>query len=154
MTNAVGGPSNLMIRRVATTGIVADSTYSLLGDLKFSLQVLERGGYANINEPGILYRRHPKSDLATNCRPEIRAPEYLRLVCEFNWWNPLNCMVAFLSWGSEGRQFALEHWLQACAPRPMARSVDASINWAYQRVVRLFSGRKDYAFNSESRSLV
>ncbi len=153
MTNAVGGPSNLMFRRDAVMGILADPTYRLVGDLKFSLQVLERGAYANIDEPGILYRRHANSDLATNCPPEIHVPEYLRLICEFNWWNPLNCMVAFLSGGPEGRQFARERWLQACAPRPLAMAVDASVSWAYQRLLRLFGERKGYTYRSESQGL-
>ena len=70
MMNGIGGPSNIMIRRAAAAGVVADASYRLLADLKFSLQILERGAYVNIDEPGVLYRRHPNSDLVTNC-PEI-----------------------------------------------------------------------------------
>ena len=151
MTNAVGGPSNLMIRRVAATGIVADPTYRLLGDLKFSLQVLERGAYANIDEPGILYRRHPNSEFALNCPPEIRMPEYLRLVNEFNWWNPLNCIVALLSGGFESRQVVRDHWRQACSPGQMARSVEAFADLVYQRSLRFFNKRKSAPARSWTR---
>jgi glycosyltransferase involved in cell wall biosynthesis len=136
MTNCIGGPSNIMIRRSAAAGVVSDKSYRLLPDLKFSLQILQRGDYVNIDEPGILYRRHPNSDLVTNCPPEIRIPEYLRLVDEFNWWNPLNCMLA-LSEGGVG-----ERWLQACKPRRLARSIEAFTDLVYQRLCRFFKERK------------
>ena len=67
MVNAVGGPSNIMVRGEAAKAIVSDPSYRLLSDLKFCLQVLELGHYVNIDEPGVLYRRHPNSDFVTNC---------------------------------------------------------------------------------------
>jgi len=141
MANCIGGPSNIMFRRNSAAGVVADNEYRLLSDLKFSLQILERGAYVNIDEPGYLYRKHPSSDYATNCPPEIHVPEYLRLVCEYNWWNPLNCVVAFLSGGIEGRQFVGEHWLQACAPRRLAKSLEAFADFLYMRLRRFFDKR-------------
>jgi glycosyltransferase involved in cell wall biosynthesis len=141
MTNAVGGPSNLMIRREAAAGIVADPTYRLVGDLKFSLQLLKRGAYASIDEPGILYRRHPNSDFATNCTDDVHILEYLRLVSEFNWWNPFNCAVASMVGGIRGRCVVREHWRQACAPDRLARSLEASADLVYKRLLRFFDER-------------
>lgn len=135
MTNAVGGPSNIMMRRAVATGIRADASYRLLGDLKFDLQLLQRGSYASLNEPGYLYRRHPNSDFATGCTDELHVHEYLRLVSEFNWWNPLNCLVASLRGGTEGRRFAREHWRAACAPARLVRSLEASGDFLYKRIL-------------------
>jgi glycosyltransferase involved in cell wall biosynthesis len=142
MMNGIGGPSNIMIRRAAAAGVVSDASYRLLADLKFSLQILERGAYVNIDEPGVLYRRHPNSDLVTNCPAEIRIPEYLRLVSEFNWWNPLNCVVASLFGGTEGRRVVSEHWRQACTPGRLAGSFEASADVLYKQLLRFFSERK------------
>jgi hypothetical protein len=130
-----------MIRRTAAAGVLGDASYRMLGDLKFSLQILEHGAYLSIDEPGILYRRHPNSDYANNCPPEIHVPEYLRLVSEFNWWNPLNCVLASVLGGTEGRRMVREHWRQACAPDRMARSLEASADWVYKRLPFL-NGRK------------
>ena len=131
-----------MIRRAAAAGVVADASYRLLADLKFSLQILEDGAYVNIDEPGILYRRHPNSDHVTNCPAEIHMLEYLRLVSEFNWWNPLNCVVASFLGGVEGRRAVREHWRQACAPGRLARSLEASADLVYKRLLRFFNERK------------
>jgi len=135
MTNAVGGPSNIMFRRAAAAGVMGDASYRLLGDLKFSLQILEHGAYVNIDEPGLLYRRHPNSDYATNCPPEIHVHEYLRLIGEFNWWNPLNCAVAFGRGDVEARRVVRKHWRQACSPDRLARSIEASGDWVYKRIL-------------------
>ena len=142
MTNGIGGPSNIMIRRAAAAEVATDGTYRLLSDLKFNLQILEHGAYVNIDEPGYLYRRHPDSDYATNCPPEIHVPEYLRLVGEFNWWNPLNCALASGLGGSEGRRVVREHWRQACAPGRLASSLEASADLVYKRLLRFFNERK------------
>jgi glycosyltransferase involved in cell wall biosynthesis len=142
MANGIGGPSNIMIRRSAAAGVVADASYRLLADLKFCLQILEHGAYANIDEPGVLYRRHPNSDLVTNCPKEIHVPEYLRLVSEFNWWNPLNCVVASLFGGPEGRRAVRKHWRQACTPGRLAGSFEASADVLYKLLLRFFNERK------------
>lgn len=142
MSNSVGGPSNIMFRRTAAAGIVVDTSYRLLSDLKFCLQVLEHGAYVNIDEPGYLYRKHPTSDYATNCPLEIHVPEYLRLVSEFNWWNPLNCALASTLGGTEGRRVVREHWRQACAPGRWAASLEASIDLLHKRFLRFFNERK------------
>jgi glycosyltransferase involved in cell wall biosynthesis len=142
MTNCVGGPSNIMFRRSAAAGVVVDASYRLLPDLKFCLQVLEHGAYVNIDEPGYLYRRHPNSDYATNCPPEIHVPEYIRLVSEFNWWNPLNCVLSFLFGGTEGRRVVRGHWRRACTPGRVARSLQASADLVHKRLLRGFLERK------------
>jgi glycosyltransferase involved in cell wall biosynthesis len=138
MSNCIGGPSNIMIRRTAAAGIVPDASYRLLTDLKFSLRILERGAYVNIDQPGYLYRRHQNSDYATNCPPEIHMPEYFRLVSEFHWWNPANCMLAFFSGRREGRQFVGRHLLQASAPHRLANSFEAFADFLYMRWRRFF----------------
>ncbi|HEX4783092.1 MAG TPA: glycosyltransferase family A protein [Candidatus Sulfotelmatobacter sp.] len=142
MANAVGGPSNIMVRRTAADGIMGDASYRLLGDLKFSLQLLQRGRYVSLNEPGYLYRRHPNGDFVTNCTDELHVLEYLRLVSEFNWWNPLNCLLASLRGGNEGRRAVREHWRGACAPARLARSLEACADFLYKRTLQLFDGRK------------
>ncbi|MGE5053075.1 MAG: glycosyltransferase family 2 protein [Acidobacteriota bacterium] len=141
MTNAVGGPSNLMFRRSAAEGLVGDATYRLVGDLKFSLQLLQRGGYGSIEQPGIFYRRHPNSEFVTHCTDARHVLEYLRLVSEFNWWNPLNCAVASVVGGTRGRCIVREHWRQACAPDRLARSLEASADLVYKRLLRFFDER-------------
>jgi glycosyltransferase involved in cell wall biosynthesis len=140
MANCIGGPSNIMFRRTAAAGV--DDSYRLLSDLKFGLQILERGDYVNIDEPGYLYRKHPNSDLVTNCPPEIHVPEYLRLVSEFNWWNPLNCALASILGGIEGRHIVRENWRQACAPGRLAGSLVATTDVLYRRLLRFFNERK------------
>jgi glycosyltransferase involved in cell wall biosynthesis len=142
MTNGIGGPSNIMVRRAAASGILSDHSYRLLSDLKFSLQILEHGDYVNIGEPGVLYRRHPNSDLVTNCPADIRMVEYLRLVSEFNWWNPLNCAVASLVGGVEGRRVVREHWRQACTLQRLAGSFEATTDALNKRLQRFFNARK------------
>lgn len=142
MTNAVGGPSNLMVRRTTAEGVVADATYRLVGDLKFSLQLLQRGSYGSIEGPGILYRRHPNSDFTANFTEELHLLEYLRLVDEFNWWNPLNCAVASIIGGTRGRYLVREHWRQACAPDRLARALEASADLVYKRLLRFLDERK------------
>jgi glycosyltransferase involved in cell wall biosynthesis len=142
MGNCIGGPSNIMFPRDAVAGILSDRSYRMLSDLKFNLQILERGDYVNIDEPGYLYRRHPNSDYATNCPPEIHAPEYLRLISEFNGWNPLNCALASLSGDTEARHVVRKHWRQACTPRRLAASLEASADILHKRLRRFFSARK------------
>jgi glycosyltransferase involved in cell wall biosynthesis len=142
VANCIGGPSNIMIRRAAAAGVVSDATYRLLSDLKFSLQVLEHGAYVNIDEFGYLYRQHEGSDVAVNCPSEIHMPESLRLVCEFNWWNPLNCIVASLFGGSEGRQLVRERWVEACTPRRLARALQAFSDLAYKWSLRFFNNNR------------
>lgn len=134
MVNAIGGPSNIMIRRAAATGVLSDASYRLLSDLKFCLQVLEHGDYVSIDEPGILYRRHPASDFVTNCFNNNHILEYLRLVTEFHWWNPFNCLLALARAGVDGRRIIRENRAQACAPRAFARSLEASIDLMYKQL--------------------
>lgn len=148
MTNGVGGPSNIMIRHAAAAGIVSDTAYRLLSDLKFCLQILERGTYVSIDEPGVLYRRHANSDVATNCPAEIHMLEYLRLVTEFNWWNPLNCAVASLRGGIEGRRAVREHWRQTFTRDRLARSIEASADLVYKKTLRLLNERKIVAIDA------
>jgi len=115
---------------------MGDASYRLLGDLKFSLQILEHGAYVNIDEPGLFYRRHPNSDYAIIAHQRSMCTNSLRLVSEFNWWNPLNCAVAFLRGGVEARRVVRKHWRQACAPRRLAKSLEAFADFLYMRLRR------------------
>ena len=140
----------MMMRHTAAAGIVADASYRLLADLKFSIQLLERGSYVSLNVPGILYRRHPNSDFATSCTSELQVTEYLRLVTEFNWWNPLNCLLASLRGGSEGRHSVREHWRAACTAGRMALSLDASADFLYKRLLNSSMSAKVFRNKSAS----
>ncbi len=148
MTNAVGGPSNLMIRRAAAKGITSDATYRLVADLKFSLQLLERGAYANIDEPGVLYRRHAGSDFIVNCTDDLHVHEYLRLINEFNWWNPFNYTVALARAGVERRPLVRQHWTEACAPDRIAKSLHAAGGFVYKRFFQLLKTRRIASFRA------
>ncbi len=104
LTNYIGGPSNVMFRRNDALRIKFDPSYKWVSDLKFGIQLLGVGNYCNIDEFGYLYRRHSNTDTATSCPAEIRVPEYLRLIDEFAWWNPLNCLQASRSGADANRQ--------------------------------------------------
>jgi glycosyltransferase involved in cell wall biosynthesis len=114
--NFIGGPSNFMFRRAGTADLVFDSSYHAIGDLKFALQLLERGAYANIDEPGYLYRRHPNSDSVVGVTAEMHRFEFMRLVDEYDWWNPLSCLVAIWRVRSEWRKTVTEKWIRAFLP--------------------------------------
>jgi len=113
MANFIAGPSNVMFRREQAAGLVSDSSYNLLSDCKFYLQLLGRGGYANIGTVGYLYRRHPTSDTEVNCPVDRRMSEHLRLVSEFGGWNPLSCVKAVREAGPEGWRAVRAHWREA-----------------------------------------
>jgi glycosyltransferase involved in cell wall biosynthesis len=120
MANYIAGPSNVMFRREQAAGLVADSSYNLLSDCKFYLQLLERGWYANIETVGYLYRRHPNSDTEVNCPVDSRMSEHLRLVSEFGGWNPLSCVKAVREAGPEGWRAVRAHWREALRPDRIA----------------------------------
>ncbi|MBS1813482.1 MAG: glycosyltransferase [Acidobacteria bacterium] len=92
LSNYIGGPSNYMYRRACADGIKVDPKYRFISDLKFCLQILQRGNYANINRPGYLYRRHAGTDTAQNCSMQILVEEFESLISEFDAWNPLAWM--------------------------------------------------------------
>lgn len=100
--NYIGGPTNVMFRREQAATIVADPNYSWVADLKYYLQLLEKGDYMNINIPGFLYRRHTATDTAMNCPPHVRVPEYLRLIEEFGAWNLISGLQAMRLGGENG----------------------------------------------------
>ena len=123
LNNYIGGPSNFMFRLADAKGIAFDSDYRFVSDLKFGLQILERGNYANIGQPGYLYRRHPNSDSEINCPVEMREAEYVKLVEEFDWWNPLNCAKAMMrATVGEGKKAAARNWYKAISWRGVVRA--------------------------------
>jgi glycosyltransferase involved in cell wall biosynthesis len=125
ISNYIGGPSNVMFRREQAAGLVADHTYNALADWKFYLQLLARGGYANIGEIGYLYRKHPTSDTQMNCSRDISVSEHLRLVSEFGGWNPLSCAMALRWFKFKGWRAVRTHWREACRLDRMARAAVA-----------------------------
>lgn len=125
LSNYIGGPSNFMFRLADARGITFDPSYSFVSDLKFGLQLLQRGNYLNIDQAGYLYRRHPLSDTEMSCPVDIRMMEFLRLTDEFRWWNPLSCAQAARLGGVEGRNAAFRNWLRACAPKSVINAAAA-----------------------------
>lgn len=125
LQNYIGGPSNFMFRRADAVDLKVDADYFWVADLKFGLQLLERGAYFNIGEAGYLYRRHPNSETDTNCQTDIRLPEYLKLVDEFDWWNPLNCLQTLRRGTAEDKRVARRHWAKATLPARMAKACSA-----------------------------
>ena len=125
LNNYIGGPSSIMYRRHQGIEIPSGPIYKWVGDLHFGLKLLERGDYFNIDQVGILYRRHPNTDTAINCPETMRMPEYFRLADEFDWWNPLNCIQAIRRGGSEGKAVAVKNSLQAAAPQRILNAVKA-----------------------------
>lgn len=121
--NYIGGPSNIMFRRADAAGFIVDTSYKWVGDLRFSLKLLQHGAYLNVDEVGLLYRRHPNTDTAANCSPEMRMSEYLRLVEEFDWWNPFNCIQAVRRGGPIDRGTVLKRWRRACTPTRLRKAL-------------------------------
>ncbi|HEX3663573.1 MAG TPA: glycosyltransferase [Acidobacteriaceae bacterium] len=123
MANYIGGPSNVMFRRSEAIKTHVDASYNSIADWKFYLKLLEHGGYANIDKPGYVYRRHATSDTQANCPDDLRQQEHLRLVGEFDAWNPLNCIKAVRAAGSAGRMTVADQWVRALAPNRIARAL-------------------------------
>ncbi|MGA3010662.1 MAG: glycosyltransferase family 2 protein [Terracidiphilus sp.] len=121
--NYIGGPSSIMFRRKDAEDLLFDSSYWWVSDLKFGLQLLRHGAYVNIDEVGYLYRRHPNTGTELYCPNEIRMPNYFRLVDEFDWWNPLNCLQAIRRGGREGRKIVFKRWSRACRPKSVANAL-------------------------------
>lgn len=70
--NLIGGPSNTLLRRDAVGDLRFDPKRKWLADLILHCQVLRRGNYINIDQPGFLYRRHFATDSEVGCQPDIR----------------------------------------------------------------------------------
>lgn len=114
--NYIGGPTNVMFRKEDARGITSDPNYSWLADLKYYFQLLQRGDYMNIDTAGCFYRRHASTDTAMNCPPEIRIPEYLRLMEEFDGWNALSSAQAIRLGGLDGWREVRKHLLRISSP--------------------------------------
>ena len=134
--NYIGGPSALMYRRQDALDITPGTAYKWVADLRHGLKLLEKGDYYNIDAVGYLYRRHANTDTALNCPAGIRVPEYVRLVDEFDWWNPLNCAQALRHdhGGSGSREAVAQRWLRACAPQRVANAACAFNDVRFMRV--------------------
>jgi glycosyltransferase involved in cell wall biosynthesis len=114
--NYIGGPSNFLFRRRDAEGLSWDSSYKWIADLKFGLQLLGRGSYRNIDEPGYLYRRHAATVSALDCPADIRMPEFLRLADELDAWNLLTCVQVLRRSGSKHLARASAKAALSCAP--------------------------------------
>jgi glycosyltransferase involved in cell wall biosynthesis len=128
MTNHIGGPSNVMFRRTAVEGLRMDSTYRWVADLKWWMQILERGDFANIDEVGYLYRRHSEAESIVGVPEDIRAGEYLRLMKEFDRWSAFACVAAVRRGAEPGRALALRHFWNALGPTGLCRSIRTGID--------------------------
>ncbi len=118
--NYIGGPSNVMLRREQVSRLKTDAKYKALADLKLYLQVLEMGDYANIGEPGYLYRLHASSDTQVNTTTDLSRQEHIKLVSEFNGWNLISCFRAIRTAGSHGWRALSEHGWEALSIRKLA----------------------------------
>ncbi|HEX4021802.1 MAG TPA: glycosyltransferase [Acidobacteriaceae bacterium] len=126
LINYVGGPSNIMFRRANSAGLPFDDTYHGLADLKLNLHLLHCGDYVNIDEAGYLYRRHPNSDSEISVTRQISRAEPLRLIEEYNWWNPLSCLKVMRLHRAEGWHQVRKHWRQACMPIQLLKAFTAA----------------------------
>lgn len=137
LNNYVGGPSNVMFRLADASGLAFDSQYRWVNDLKFWLQLLQRGNYVNIDEVGYLYRRHPNTDSATNCPDEIRSGEFLQLAEDFHVSNLFNCLQAVRRGEKQDQLRARRRWLKACRDfRPWAETQVAIDIWRLRTILR------------------
>ena len=116
LNNYIGGPSNFMFRRKDAQDLSYDAGYRWISDLKFGLQLLERGDYVNIGEPGYLYRRHAGAYTSVGCPENIRLPEFLRLADELNEWNLFTCAQTLRRGGRQFYNRAGSRAFAACAP--------------------------------------
>lgn len=123
--NLIGGPTNFMFRLADAAGIGFDHNYKFVSDLKFGLQLLNRGYYVNTEQLGYLYRRHAGSDTFNNCPEEIRVREFVRLVEEFDWWNAANCLKILHSGDLAGRAAVVQNWKRALGMRQNRNAVRA-----------------------------
>ncbi len=128
-SNYIGGPTNFMFRSEDAAGLTFDESYRWLSDMKFGLQLLERGSYVNVDVSGYLYRRHAATDTALNCPPGIRIPEFLRLLDELNGWTLISCGQAVRYGGRAGMRAVAGKWWRAC-----------SITKVWQAIVALRDG--------------
>lgn len=140
--NFIGGPSNTMFRRAQVNGITFDNSYFWVADLKFFLQILQRGSYYNIDEIGYLYRRHGQTDTEVSCPEQIRGPECIRVLDEFDAWNPLSCERAIRDGGKLGWQAVRRHWREALTPRKFLDAFAAYRDVLHERTAFKALGQK------------
>jgi glycosyltransferase involved in cell wall biosynthesis len=140
LNNYVGGPSNVMFRLADASGLTFDMQYRWVNDLKFWLQLLQRGNYVNLDEFGCLYRRHPDTDSTTNCPEEIRFVEFLRLADDFKDWNLFNCVQAERRGEKQDKLLARQKWIQAFRNfRPWTDAQAAIDIWRLRSALRRIS---------------
>ena len=112
MNNFIGGPTNVMLRRSAAEGVRFDLRYKWVTDLKFWLDYLRFGDYANIDELGYSYRRHANTDTQASAPHAIRTAEFMSLVEDFQAWNPINAVQAIRRARGMGFRKSFPHLLQ------------------------------------------
>jgi len=137
VNNFIGGPSNVMFLRSASEDVRFDLKYRWLTDLKCWLEILQKGEYINIDEPGYLYRRHSSTDTLLSCPPEIHIGESLRLIEDFHNWNLLNSIQMLRRGGAEGRLAVrknISQILRNFAPRTDSRAFLDILQWHRENV--------------------
>jgi glycosyltransferase involved in cell wall biosynthesis len=128
LANYIGGPSNFMFRRARSGNLLFETRYKAVGDLKLALQLLEQGDYANIDEAGHLYRRHSQSDTIVTVTDDMQKMEPIRLVDEFDWWNPLSCFFAIRRDGVGWRKAVNRNWWRALLPGHILNAFTAAFD--------------------------
>jgi len=88
--NFIGGPSNIMIRRSAIGALLVGEDYHWVGDLAFYCHILRGSRYGNIDEPGILYRRHPQAASHMETSAAGKALEEFELIRELDAFTQVN----------------------------------------------------------------
>ncbi len=154
--NYIGGPTNFMFRRAALEGINFDTKYHAIGDLKFALQLLEHGDYANIDLPGHLYRRHSQSDSVVGVTADNHRFEFMRMVDEYDWWNPVNCLLTIRRGGPQWKKAVTRRWAHAIVPGHLVRGFTSAweVLRIYMRDRRDFRDGAPLAFTSDHRHTV
>ncbi len=109
--NHIGGPSNVMLRRSAIGDLRVDLRYHWVGDLAFYCHILSRSDYGNIDEPGVLYRRHPGAASNLETSSKAKAAEEYTLIRELNGLSHVNSFKLMRRNIGPGRRIAMGLWL-------------------------------------------
>jgi len=113
LSNYIGGPSSIMIRKDIIGETKFDFNHKCVGDLKFSIELLLKSNvdYFNIDIPGCLYRRHNKTDTLTACTKTNQSNDFYNLLSEFNAFTHLNCGMLLTKPINHKKKFKLLKWL-------------------------------------------
>jgi glycosyltransferase involved in cell wall biosynthesis len=135
MTNKVGNPSTVMFRRSSCHGLTFDGSYRYLLDIKFFLQVLQRGDFVSTNVIGCLYRRHPESATVKDDLDRVAASEFVRLYGDFECWNPPLYLHALWRGGAPGWKLGTYHLSRWATWKRLFAGIRAMTDVIFQKVM-------------------